>query len=32
VRVTPQGRWLVRTIAAVFDPEQRRQASGSRLV
>ncbi|MFZ9752803.1 MAG: oxygen-independent coproporphyrinogen III oxidase [Cyanobium sp.] len=32
VRVTPQGRWLVRTIAAVFDPEQRRQATGSRLV
>jgi len=32
VRVTTEGRWLIRTIAAVFDPQQRRQASGSRLV
>ena len=31
-RVTPQGRWLLRTIAAVFDPQQRHQASGSRLL
>ena len=32
VRVTPEGRWLIRTIAAVFDPDQRHRASGSRLV
>ncbi|MEI6029775.1 MAG: oxygen-independent coproporphyrinogen III oxidase [Synechococcaceae cyanobacterium ELA739] len=32
VTVTTQGRWLIRTIAAVFDPLQRIQASGSRLV
>jgi oxygen-independent coproporphyrinogen-3 oxidase len=32
VRVTTEGRWLIRTIAAVFDPQQRRRASGSRLV
>ena len=32
VRVTAQGRWLIRSIAAVFDPEQRRLPSGSRLV
>ncbi|CAK6696366.1 oxygen-independent coproporphyrinogen III oxidase [Synechococcus sp. CBW1107] len=32
VEVTSQGRWLIRSIAAVFDPEQRRRASGSRLV
>ena len=32
VNVTTQGRWLIRTIAAVFDPLQRLQASGSRLV
>ena len=32
IRVTDQGRWLIRTIAAVFDPAQRVQASGSRLV
>ena len=25
-------KWLIRTIAAVFDPEQARRASGSRLV
>ena len=31
-RVTLPGRWLIRTIAAVFDPEQARQSSGSRLV
>lgn len=31
-RVTIQGRWLIRTIAAVFDPQQRQRASGSRLV
>ncbi len=30
--VTTGGRWLIRTIAAVFDPGQRLQASGSRLV
>ncbi len=32
VEVTPAGRWLIRTIAAVFDPEQRQRASGSRLI
>ena len=32
VTVTTEGRWLIRTIAAVFDPQQRKQASGSRLV
>ncbi len=32
VMVTTAGRWLIRTIAAVFDPQQRRRASGSRLV
>ena len=32
VQVTSQGRWLIRTIAAVFDPSQRQQASGSRLI
>jgi oxygen-independent coproporphyrinogen-3 oxidase len=32
VRVTAEGRWLIRTIAAVFDPQQRLQARGSRLV
>ena len=32
VRVTKLGRWLVRTIAAVFDPEQQRQAQGCRLI
>jgi oxygen-independent coproporphyrinogen-3 oxidase len=31
-RITTQGRWLIRTIAAVFDPQQRQRASGSRLV
>ena len=32
VMVTQPGRWLIRTVAAVFDPEQGRRASGSRLV
>lgn len=32
VEVTPQGRWLIRTVAAVFDPDQRRCARGSRLI
>jgi oxygen-independent coproporphyrinogen-3 oxidase len=32
IRVTSEGRWLIRTIAAVFDPQQRQQARGSRLV
>ena len=32
VNVTREGRWLIRTIAAVFDPLQRLQACGSRLV
>jgi oxygen-independent coproporphyrinogen-3 oxidase len=32
IRVTIEGRWLIRTIAAVFDPQQRQQARGSRLV
>ncbi len=30
--VTHEGRWLIRTIAAVFDPQQRQQACGSRLI
>lgn len=30
--VSHEGRWLIRTIAAVFDPQQRRRASGSRLI
>ena len=30
--VTTSGRWLIRTIAAVFDPQQQQRASGSRLV
>jgi oxygen-independent coproporphyrinogen-3 oxidase len=30
--LTPEGRWLMRTIAAVFDPAQRQQARGSRLI
>ncbi len=30
--VTTEGRWLIRTIAAVWDPAQRQRASGSRLV
>ena len=32
VEVTASGRWLIRTVAAVFDPSQRRAASGSRLI
>jgi oxygen-independent coproporphyrinogen-3 oxidase len=32
VEVTASGRWLIRTVAAVFDPSQRRAASGSRLL
>ena len=32
IRVTDQGRWLIRTIASLFDPAQRLRASGSRLV
>jgi oxygen-independent coproporphyrinogen-3 oxidase len=32
VEVTPRGRWLIRTVAAVFDPIQRQRASGARLV
>ena len=32
VEVTEVGRWLIRTVAAVFDPEQRRRACGSRLL
>ena len=32
VRVTAMGRWLVRRVAAVFDPEQQFQANGSRLI
>lgn len=31
-RVSTEGRWLIRTIAAVFDPRQRLRASGSRLI
>jgi oxygen-independent coproporphyrinogen-3 oxidase len=31
-RVTLAGRWLIRTIATVFDPEQARSAPGSRLI
>jgi hypothetical protein len=30
--VTPLGRWLLRTIAAVFDPQQQHSQSGSRLI
>jgi len=32
LRVTPVGRWLLRSVAAVFDPAQRQCASGSRLL
>jgi oxygen-independent coproporphyrinogen-3 oxidase len=32
LQVTTDGRWLIRTIAAVFDPQQRQRASGSRLI
>ena len=31
IRVTDQGRWLIRTIASLFDPALRLRASGSRL-
>ena len=31
VTVTTEGRWLIRTIAAVFDPAQRFSSTGSRL-
>ncbi len=30
--VTMEGRWLIRLIAAVFDPQQRESPSGSRLI
>ena len=32
LRVTSSGRWLIRTIAAVFDPQQRHCAKGARLI
>ena len=32
VEVTAEGRWLIRTIAAVFDPSQRQRARGSLLI
>ena len=32
MEVTTEGRWLIRTIAAVFDPQQRQNCSGSRLI
>ena len=32
ITVTTSGRWLIRTIAAVFDPQQQQRASGSHLV
>ncbi|MFM7313272.1 MAG: oxygen-independent coproporphyrinogen III oxidase, partial [Cyanobium sp.] len=32
LRVTAAGRWLIRTIAAVFDPQQQHGAGGSRLL
>ncbi|MFM7676164.1 MAG: oxygen-independent coproporphyrinogen III oxidase [Synechococcus sp.] len=32
LEVTPAGRWLIRSVAAVFDPQQRQRASGSRLL
>jgi oxygen-independent coproporphyrinogen-3 oxidase len=32
VEVTEAGRWLIRSVAAVFDPSQRTRASGSRLI
>lgn len=32
MEVTSTGRWLIRTIAAVFDPSQRQRARGSRLL
>ena len=32
VEVSEVGRWLIRTVAAVFDPAQRQRACGSRLL
>ena len=32
VEVTTEGRWLIRTIAAVLDPSQRERARGSLLI
>jgi oxygen-independent coproporphyrinogen-3 oxidase len=32
LEVTAEGRWLIRTIAAVFDPSQRQRARGSLLI
>jgi oxygen-independent coproporphyrinogen-3 oxidase len=32
VQVTPEGRWLLRSVAAVFDPEQQRSARGAQLI
>jgi oxygen-independent coproporphyrinogen-3 oxidase len=32
VKITTEGRWLIRTIAAVCDPSQRQRATGSRLI
>mgnify|MGYP006271800871 CR=1 FL=1 len=32
LQVTREGRWLIRTIAAVFDPQHRQRACGSRLI
>jgi len=32
VQVTATGRWLIRSIAAVFDPAQRQHARGSTLI
>jgi oxygen-independent coproporphyrinogen-3 oxidase len=32
MEVTARGRWLIRTIAAVFDPAQNQRARGARLI
>lgn len=32
VEVCPDGRWLLRTIAAVFDPQQQRQPNGAQIL
>ncbi|MFN5466021.1 MAG: hypothetical protein ACK40D_08285 [Cyanobacteriota bacterium] len=32
MEVCPDGRWLLRTIAAVFDPQQQRQPHGARIL
>jgi oxygen-independent coproporphyrinogen-3 oxidase len=32
MEVTGRGRWLIRTIAAVFDPAQNQRARGARLI